>query len=1107
MFKNPIRGSGILMLGLCMILALSMTVTERVQAQTLYGTITGTVKDTTGGAIPGAELTIVNVATNYTMTTISNDVGTYTFNNVPDGTYTLRVSLTGFKEFVAENLSVQVGTVYRQPVVMEVGEITESITVSSAATVLKTDTTDVSAQLESEEITDLPLGQYKNYQSLINLVPGTTPANFQNANTDTPGRSLTTNVNGTARNNNNTRIDGAMSVNIWLPHHSAYVPPTETIEVVNITTNNFDAETGFAGGAAIAVVSKSGTNDLHGSAFWFHENSSVAARNYFNFGEKPKSKKNIGGGTIGGPIIKDKLFFFGGFEGTLDRQPGTATNTLPNAAMRQGDFSAFDTIIYDPATGNADGTGRIPFTNNIIPSDRLSPAAVKMANLLPPLTFPDQLTDNHQVSGTSKLDRYNYDVKVDWYQSDEHRIWGKFSWMDATVTNAPRFGDAGGSAVAGAGTGQGLTDVKTYSVGHNFSLSPTFLMDGVFGFTDMDQVVETHDLDLGNYGQDVLGIPGTNLTDNQSCIVNGVNYCGGIPRFSVSGYTSFGQVDGWSPLVRDEDSFTFSYNFSWSKENHELRFGYDLVRHMMDHWQPEIGAGPRGRFNFNREMTALKDGASPTEQNAWASFMLGVPSWMGKSLQWELMTLREWQHAWYIRDRWQITPKLTATLGLRYEFYPLVSRADRGMEYLDLNTFELVLGNNIAVSKKLFAPRLGFAYRLSDDDVIRTGYGITFSPLPFARPLRGFYPLTIAADFSADDAFVPFTDLEEGIPIFTGPDVAPGGRTPLPSFVQQRTMPPDRITRGYIQSWNMIYERKLPSDFVVSIGYVGTQTTNQLADFNMNWSPAGGGNTGRQLYPKSTTSIMYWDGWLSKNYHSLQTTINRRFTGGLFVKGAYTWGRAIDMANDEGWAGISWNDPALIHRNRAMASYDRKHNLQLATVYQLPWGRDGEGIGNWLIRDWQVNGIFSITSNSPFTIGASSGTLNARNNAQTAQQVGAWDIIGGIGRDQKYFTTSAFAPVEEVRPECTSANPCYGNTGRNIMRGPSWTNLDLSLFRTFQVSEDFGVEFRSEFFNITNTPKFGNPNGNASSSAFGEVRGTASFAPSRVIRFALKLKF
>jgi hypothetical protein len=1111
--------------GLCVLLAMTWTASQAVFGQALYGTLTGQVRDATGGAIPGADVVIVNLATNYTQTDVTNDIGNYTLRNVPVGTYRVSVSLTGFREAVLERVTVTAGVVTRENVTLQIGELSESITVSGAATLLKTDTADVSAQLERREISDLPLNVYRNFQALINLVPGATPAVFQNAIIDTPGRSLSTNVNGTNRNSNNTRIDGASSVNIWLPHHAAYVPPSETIEVVDISTNNFDAEKGFAGGAAITVITKSGTNEIRGSAFYYHENSALNARNFFNWldkdgdgkADKPAGNRNIGGFTVGGPIVKDKLFFFGGWEGTYQRISRQTTATVATAAMRAGDFSGFSELIYDPLTGNPDGSGKTAFPGNIIPADRISPAAVAMQSQLPPPNRPG-LTSNYEISGTEAMDRLNYDFKVDWYRTDAHRLWGKFSWMDAEVTKGTIFGPGGGGAIGGGGDGVGATDVKVYGIGHNWTISPTFLMDANFGYTDMDQVVQTSDLVLGNYGQEVLGIPGTNAAAGQdkACLVDGVNRCGGIPRFNVAGFTNFGQLDGWNPTWRDENSFTVTQNFSWTRGNHELRFGYDMIKLMLDHWQPEIGAGgPRGRFDFSRNITANKGGAAGTDRNAWAGYLLGYPSFLGKTLQWELMTGREWQHAWYVRDRWQPTPRLTLNLGLRYEYFPLVKRADRPMEYLDLSRvgscewgqcFDTVLDNNTGVSKSLFAPRVGFAYRLGDNEVVRAGYGITNSPIPFIRPLRGYFPLAVAGEFQAADSYLPFTTLAEGIPLFVGPDTSPGARIPLPPFVSQRSMPGDKVTRGYIQSWNLMYERKLPADMVVSMGYVGTQTVHQLAYHEINWSPPGGGTVGRQLYPFSEVSLRYWDGWLSANYHSMQIALNRRFTGGLFVKGAYTWGRAINMTDDEGSAVLTWNDPALISRNRSQAGYNRPHILQLAAVYELPWGR---GEDRWLgkvMRGWQINGVFSANQNVPFSVG-SGGPINTRENGQTADQVKTEiEKLGGIF-DGPYFDRTAFARVNRVPgTQCNVADSsCYGNSGRNILRGPTWVNLDFSLFRTFPITEGIGLEFRSEIFNLTNTPHFNNPVSGVDSSNFMHITSTSADAPERILRFGFKL--
>src|SRR4051812_36924839 len=341
------------------------------RAQVLYGSVVGAVKDAQGAAIPAATIVVTNKETNLTRETVSGAEGDYTVANVPPGHYDVKVSLTGFREFVQTNVPVSAGQISRIDVKMEIGSLTETVTVASDAQLLQTDKSDLHTELKSKEITNLPLNQYRNYQTLINLVPGATPATFQNAQTDTPGRSLRTNINGADGQNNNTRIDGASSVNIWLPHHAGYIAPAETIETVNIATNNFDAAQGMAGGASITVVTKSGTNQVKGSAFYFRNQDELNATPFFapscNVTPHPpscgklNSSISIGGGTVGGPIKKNKLFFFAGYEGNYERNSRFNDNnsafSVPTAKMRNGDFSEELAInpnfhIYDPATGN-----------------------------------------------------------------------------------------------------------------------------------------------------------------------------------------------------------------------------------------------------------------------------------------------------------------------------------------------------------------------------------------------------------------------------------------------------------------------------------------------------------------------------------------------------------------------------------------------------------------------------------------------------------------------------------------------------------------------------------------------------------------------------------
>jgi len=403
------------------------------------------VTDQTEAVVPGAQVTITSTGTGLTRETTTDEGGRYSFVNVLAGTYEAKITASGFRPVTRTAVEVTINTVTRVDVKLEVGAITEQVTVAAAATQLQTDKSDTRAEITARAVTNLPLGNYRNYQTLINLVPGATPAAFQNAVVDTPGRSLTTNINGTNRNNNNTRVDGATNVFIWLPHHTLYNPPVESLEAVNVSTSSFDAEQGMAGGAAITVATKSGTNEFHGSAFWYHDNQHLRARNFFNTGayqrtpQKPKSINNIAGGTFGGPIAKNKLFFFGSYERTMERTGQQGTFDLPNMDIRDGNFSAYSATIYDPATGNTDGSGRQPFAGNKIPLDRQSSIFRTIQSYAPdPNIVRANSLQNFFNAATQKLDRDQYDVKVNYNPVTQLAVWGKYSrWTRRSTACRP----------------------------------------------------------------------------------------------------------------------------------------------------------------------------------------------------------------------------------------------------------------------------------------------------------------------------------------------------------------------------------------------------------------------------------------------------------------------------------------------------------------------------------------------------------------------------------------------------------------------------------------------------------------------------------------------
>ena len=1078
-------------------IVLILAASEGAKAQVLYGSIVGTVEDQSGAVVPNATVTVTSKETGVSRETKTDIAGRYALPNMLPGMYAVRVSATGFRTLTRENVAVVINTVTRVDLKLEVGAVNEQVTVAAAAAMLQTDKSDVRTEITNREMASLPLANYRNFQSLISLAPGAGPPALQHLG-DAIERPMASNVNGTAFDNNRTRVDGATNVFIWLPADILYVPPVESIDTVSVTTGSFDAEQGMAGGAAVTVATKSGTNELHGVAYHYHDNQHLYARNFFlpSNQDKAKSIFNIFGGTVGGPVIKDKLFYFFSQETTLERAGiSPSPYSVPTADIRAGRFTGLPVTIYDPLTGNPDGSGRTPFAGNIIPADRINAASKRVQEKAP---LPNQpgasqgTLNNYFNSATEKLTRKNYDLKINWNPRAALAVWGKYSRMDGYWNSKFALGDVGGPGLSKAGSpGTNVMDVNIVTFGHTWTLSPAFVFDGTLAFTKMDQSRVAPDYGV-NTGSQVWGIPNTNdpvVTGyaagaeqiKKACPASDGACYSGMPAIN-HGFTAWGNTFGYLPLFRKERAYTYTTNATKIHGPHELRWGFDLVRYHMDHWQPEVGAGPRGSITFGGDVTGAR-GYTANYLNQYAAFLLGLPTSMAKTVQFFEMTNREWQFGWYVRDRWQVSRKLTVNLGLRYEYYPLITRKDRGIERWDPATNLAYFGgiggnpNNVGIttSKRLFAPRVGFAYRLTEKTVIRSGFGMNYDPLPFSRPLRGLYPSTIAATFVSSGPYTWVRPLDQGIPAIPLPDIS-SGVLPLPPTVDMGPRSPwaGELHRGYVESWNFTLERKLPGDVVTSLAYVGTQTVHQLADRNINAAPPGGGPAGRPLAATQNRLIdaLMWDGWLSGNYHGFQMAVNRQFARGLFLKGGYTWSKAINWTDSDGWTGAQlWNWQPAAYRNRAPAGYDRTHMFTLGSVYELPFGPDRTwaktGPASWLLRGWRTNAMFAAYSGTPFTISASGTELNAPGNSQTADQVKPEvKVIGEIGPNKMWFDPLAFRQPTGVR---------FGTTGRNIIRGPGIVNLDLSLFRTFALTERMKVEFKAESFNLSNTPKFANP--------------------------------
>ena len=1097
-------------------------------AQVLYGTLVGTVSDPQQASITGASVSVKNAATGYQQESKTDDRGAYEFRNMPPGVYEIRITAAGFTSFDAKDISVAANNVVRVDADLRVGNITEVITVGAEVAQLQTDKSDIHYDVSSKQLTEIAIGGYRNFQSVMDYMPGTTPAQFQNASTDSPARALTTNVNGTARNSNNLRIDGAANVFTWLPHHSMYIPALESVEALNVSTNNFDAEQGMAGGAAMSVVTKSGTNNYHGVMFWYHLNHKWGAKNlFFNPNTPagpgiPQRIDNQAGGTFGGPIKKDKLFFFTSWERTTTAERGNGLLSVPVAQIRAGNFGGFGTI-YDPATGTALGRNRTPFPDNVVPQARWAQASRTLQGLIPlPNTGTGQLA-NFFAAVPYYFKRDQVDGKLNYTPNSKTNIFGKFSTMLAPVSGGAPLGEAlggyPGGAAGAAGIGNGSNDTWLFGGGISYVISPTVLFDANIGGTRMNHATTGPDYGK-NIGTDVLRIPGTNGSDVRQS---------GFPIFNISGFTGLGNQNNWSPVVRNDRVYTYAANLNWTRGAHALRFGIDLIQHQMNHWQPELGSySPRGGFNFNNGVTGL-NGTAGTENgvayaaatspalnqnNAYASFLLGLPQVMGKSYQfYDPMRTREFQQGYYVRDNWQVNRKLNLNLGLRMEHYPIMDRGEFGIERWDPTTNKVIIGgrgNNprnagTTAAPIMWAPRIGLAYRANDKTVIRAGYGITNDPYPVSRPIRSPYPAVIVDEYVGAGFGFLNNDLRTGIPSVRFPDLT-SGIIDIPNTVSTNSLQAGRFRRGYIQSYNFTLQRELWGGFVVQTGYVGTRSIRQAVtyfNYNAGLVP-GAGNAGRTLSAQGiNVDRNFFIPMATQKYNGWQTNVTRRFSGGIFMTLNYTLAKTqgINAGNSDN--GLRFYVPSQFSRNAAVADFDRRHSFTGAANIELPFGKGkkwaGTGPAMHILGGWQLNPTFQLYSGLPFIVTADGSSLNAPGNTQVADLVGEVRRLGGVGLGNPFYDVSAFRAIPSTEAR-------FGNMGLNQVRGPRYFLSNLGLFRQFSLNERFNLQFRAEALNWTNTPTLNNPNANVSAPAnFMAITGAAQ--TQRTMRFGLRLAF
>jgi hypothetical protein len=630
--------------------------------------------------------------------------------------------------------------------------------------------------------------------------------------------------------------------------------------------------------------------------------------------------------------------------------------------------------------------------------------------------------------------------------------------------------------VGGGNPGEGTGYTANFSTGASYIFSPTLVADAHFGY--VRQSVSVEHTDMGqNKGFDLFGIPGLN---GQRA------FEGGMPVFDFDTYQDVGITELYMPYIRNDDQYQTVMNVNWMKGKHNIRVGTDIYFQGLNHTQPELSSGDnfgaRGGFRFRGGPTQLPGGASGSSFNAWGAFLLGLPDQLGRLDETVApYTTRMRSYSFYVRDQWQIKNRLTISYGTRYEYFPVPTRADRGLERYNPDTNMMEIGGvgsvprdlGISVEKGLFAPRIGASFRVGPTLVLRGGFGITNDPYSLARPMRTNHPILINLVVNAPNAFGWAGRLADGVPPIQEPDLG-NGVIPIPSNVTAFTLP-DKFNRGYIKSWNAAVQKELKWGFVGEAAYVATRQIDQLGFLELNWSPIGGGQTGRQLNQTfgrtAQTRLVAPIG--DSKYDALQTRLDRRFANGIQLGVSYTLSKSVGIAGSPDSDGVPRiMIPEFYSLNTSLSPFDRTHNLNITNVTELPFGPNRRwlnegGVIAALAGGWQINNLLSFTSGTPFDVTASGTSLNAPESSQRADQVKPdVEILGGIGRGNAYFDPLAFKPVTEAR---------FGTAPWSAVRGPGYANWDLGVFRQLTLPRHMTLVVRVEVFNVLDTGHFNNP--------------------------------
>jgi len=1039
-------------------------------AQTIRGTITGTVTDSTGGVVPGATVTVTNTATGISSSAVTNQEGGYTIPLLPPGIYQATSELPGFKKYVRNGIVVEIAQTTRLDIALQVGAVSEEVQVVGQTPLVRSTTAELGQVIQMKQIQELPLnGRF--FEHLISLTPGAMPVYSRGdsaENASAAGARIATahSVNGMPWSGNNYLLDGVANNE----PQNAYInitPPLEAIQEFKVQTNNPTAEFGVFGGAAVNLSIRSGTNQLHGSAFDYIRDDSLNTRSYFALSKAPYQSNQFGG-TLGGPILKNRSFFFGDYQGLRLDQGRTQTLTVPTALMRQGNFTEIPNAIYDPLTG-------VPFAGNIIPSAQINPITQKVANILPMPNLPG-LANNYVENNVVTQDVNAGDVRIDDTLTPQRSVFGRYSFAKRHYDEP-----APGNIFMGANN----SDSKNYN--------------GVFGYTQTIGANKFYELRFGynkyfthQYAEDAgidennqLGIPNGNLPAFPETY--------GIASFRPSGFSNTGSP-GSTNAVREGRQFLLTNNFSWLKGKHSLKFGEDLRMYRGKVSNPQTQ--PRGIFTFDSNYTS-RAGASGTGYS-FATFLLGYPNLVQRDVVNTDPVVTNTFLGLFAQDDVRVSQKLSVQLGLRWDLMtPPVQIDNRQSNFSPVDgLIHLASDADRALVDTHYdyvAPRLGVAYTPDNGKTaVRAAFGVSYFADNFGAnggTNERNYPFFQQIDLTSPTTFAPFRSVSDGLPTFGPVTLAPTLTPPagFAVFYIPRHFHADSATM-----WNVGVQRELGWNTMMDATYVGTRGTNLFRSFNINVpDPGPGAVQPRRPYfaiAPTITTINQRDGDGSSWYDALQLKVDKRFSHGLQMLVSYTHSKTEDNVTPAGLH-PSLRDVRMPSLSKAL---DIPNIFVFSWTYELPFGSGQTGLAKKLLEGWLISAITNYHSGDPLDIRVSSSQLNTG--------TGNWadETCSSIGTPHtvtRWFDTACFANPAQYK---------FGNYTIGDVRGPSVFNTDFSAAKKTTIAAT-SIEVRIDVFNVFNRAHFSNPGTTFGNSTFGTI--SATRLPPREAQVGLRFLF